>query len=73
MKLSSPPKLVEKLVWVPVILFCKISFPVTCLMPYYAKTGRSRPPNRLTLRITLLSASSFSCLPMTLSIVLKKI
>jgi hypothetical protein len=25
------------------------------LMPYYADTGRSRPPNRLTLRITLLS------------------
>jgi len=24
MKLSVPPKLVEKLVWVPVILFCKI-------------------------------------------------
>ncbi len=22
-------------------------------MPYYAKTGRSRPPNRLTLQITL--------------------
>jgi hypothetical protein len=42
-KLSLPPKLVEKLVWVPVILFCKISFPVTHLMPYYAETGRSRP------------------------------
>ncbi len=24
-----PAKLVGKLVWVPVILFCKISFPVT--------------------------------------------
>jgi hypothetical protein len=23
-------------------------------MPYYAESGRSRPPNRLTLRITLL-------------------
>jgi hypothetical protein len=23
-------------------------------MPYYAKTGRSGPPNRLTLHITLL-------------------
>ncbi len=34
---------VEKLVWVPVNLFCKISFPVTHLMPYYAETGRSRP------------------------------
>jgi len=28
MKLSLPPKFVEKEVWVPVILFCKISFPV---------------------------------------------
>jgi len=46
MKLSLPPKLVEKLVWV----LRKISFPVTHLMPYYAKTGRSRPlPNRFTL------------------------
>jgi hypothetical protein len=39
MKLSLPAKLVEKLVWVPVISFCEISFPVTRLMPYYAKTG----------------------------------
>ncbi len=38
MKLSLPPKLVEKLVWVPVI-----SFPVTRLMHYYAETGSSRP------------------------------
>jgi hypothetical protein len=27
----------------PVILFCKISFPVMHLMPYYAKTGDSCP------------------------------
>jgi hypothetical protein len=70
MKLNLPPKLVEKLVWVPVISFCKISFPVTHLMPYYAKTGRSRhallcqnwpflPPNRLTLRITLLDNEKY--------------
>ncbi len=32
-KVSLPPKFVEKLVWVPVISFCKISFPVTHLMP----------------------------------------
>jgi hypothetical protein len=36
-------KLVEKLVWVPVILFYKISFPITHLTAYYAKTGHSRP------------------------------
>jgi hypothetical protein len=35
---NSPPKLVAKLIWVPVI-----SFPVMRLMPYYAETGRSRP------------------------------
>jgi len=43
MKLNLPQKLVEKLVWVPVILFCKISFPVTHLMHFNAKTGRSHP------------------------------
>jgi hypothetical protein len=43
MKLSLSPKLVEKLVWVPIILFCKFSFSVTHLMPYYAETGHSCP------------------------------
>jgi hypothetical protein len=43
MKLSVLPKLVEKLVWVPVISFCKISFPVKHRMPYYAETGHSCP------------------------------
>jgi len=33
----------KKIVCVPVISFCKISFPVKHLMPYYAETGRSRP------------------------------
>jgi hypothetical protein len=32
------PKLVEKLVWVPIIWFL-----VKDLMPYYAETGHSRP------------------------------
>jgi hypothetical protein len=59
MKFSLPPKLVEKLVWVPLILFCNISFPATHLMSYYAETGRSRPPNRLTLRITLINQVHF--------------
>jgi hypothetical protein len=44
MKPSLPSKLVEKLVWVPVISFSKkVSFPVTHLMASYAETGRSRP------------------------------
>jgi hypothetical protein len=45
MKLSLPPKLVGNLlVWVAASPgFYKISFPVTHLMPYYTKTGRSRP------------------------------
>jgi hypothetical protein len=43
MKLSLLPKLVEKLVWVPIISFCKISFPDEHFMRYYAKTGHSRP------------------------------
>jgi hypothetical protein len=42
-KLSLPLKLVEKVVWIPIISFCKISFPVTHLMPCYAETGRSHP------------------------------
>jgi hypothetical protein len=56
-----PPKVVvvEKLVWVPVISFCKISFPVTHLMPYYSETGRSRPPIRLTFRIILIFSLIF--------------
>jgi hypothetical protein len=38
MKLSLLPKLVEKLVWVPVISLC-----VKIFISYYAKTGCSRP------------------------------
>jgi len=44
MKLNLPPKLVEKLVWVPIILFRKISFPVKHLMPYSGETSRSPRP-----------------------------
>jgi hypothetical protein len=53
---TTKAKLVEKLVWVAIISFCKISFPVTHLMPYYSKTGHYHlaPPNRLTLPLTLL-------------------
>jgi hypothetical protein len=57
MKLSSPPKWVEKLVWVPVILLRKNSHSqLWVCLPCYAETGRSHPPNRETLRITLTLA-----------------
>jgi len=39
----------------PLFPFAKFSFPVTHLMPYYAETGRSCPPSRLTFRIILMS------------------
>jgi hypothetical protein len=53
MKLNLPTTLMEKLVWVLVILFCKIFIPKlgAHLMPYYVETG---PLNRLTLLIVLL-------------------
>jgi hypothetical protein len=40
MKLSLLPKLVEKLVWVPLFRFVKFHS-IGC--PYYAETGHSRP------------------------------
>ncbi len=41
---NETPKLMEKLIWVPVISFCKIFIPsYTHLMAYYAKTGCSHP------------------------------
>jgi hypothetical protein len=40
MKLSLQPKLVENLVWVSVISFCKIFIPSSGFdAPYYAETG----------------------------------
>jgi hypothetical protein len=43
-KLSLPPRLVEKLVWVLVILFCKISIlSYSFGALYYAKIGRFHP------------------------------
>ncbi len=43
-----------KLVWVvPVISFCKISFPVMRLIPYYCLNWPFLPSNHLTLRIRL--------------------
>jgi hypothetical protein len=43
LKLNLPLKLVEKLIWVPIISFCKISFLLTHSMPYYAKIGHFCP------------------------------
>jgi hypothetical protein len=43
MKLGLPPKLMKKLVWSPVISFCKIFISSYILTAYYAETGHSRP------------------------------
>jgi hypothetical protein len=44
MKLSLPPKLVEKLVWVSLLFgFVKFPFPVARLKPCYAETDGTRP------------------------------
>jgi hypothetical protein len=58
MKLSSPPKLMEKLVWVPDISFCKIFIPsytfdaLLCQnLPFLFL-----PLNHLIFQITLLSS-----------------
>jgi hypothetical protein len=54
MKLSLPPKLVEKLVWVPVISFCKIFIPSYAFDALLCRNWPFSPPNRLTLRTTLM-------------------
>jgi len=52
MKLSLPPKLVEKLVWVPVISFSKIFIPSYAFDALLCRDWPFSLPNRLTLRIT---------------------
>jgi hypothetical protein len=52
MKLNLPPKLVGKLVWVPVILFCKIFIPSYAFDALLCRNCPFSPPNRLTLRLT---------------------
>jgi len=52
MKLSLPPKLVEKLVWVPVISFCKIFIPSYAFDALSCQNWPFSPSSRLTLRIT---------------------
>jgi hypothetical protein len=54
MKLSLPPKLVEKLVCVPVISFCKIFIPGYAFDALFCRNWPSSPPNHTNLRITLM-------------------
>jgi hypothetical protein len=54
MKLSLPPKLVEKLVWVPVISFCRIFIPSYTFDALLCQNWSFSPPNRLTLWTTLM-------------------
>jgi uncharacterized Fe-S radical SAM superfamily protein PflX len=55
MKLIFPPKLVEKLVWVPVILFYKIFIPSCAFDALLCQNWLFLHPNCMTLRITLLA------------------
>jgi hypothetical protein len=54
MKLSWSPKLVEKLVWVPVILHCRIFIPSYAFDALFCWNWPFSPYNRETLRITLI-------------------
>jgi hypothetical protein len=60
MKLSLPPKFVEKLVWVPVISFCKIFIPRYPFDALLCRNWMFSAPNRLTLRITRLGKAKHS-------------
>jgi hypothetical protein len=53
-KLSLPPKLVEKLVWVPVISFCKLFIPSYAFDALLCCNLLFLPPSRQTLSITLI-------------------
>jgi hypothetical protein len=57
MKLSLAPKLLEKLVWVPVILFCKIFIPGYMFDALLCRNWQLSPPKGVTLWITLLLVS----------------
>jgi hypothetical protein len=52
---SLPPKLVENLVWVPVISFCKIFIPSYVFDALLCQNWPFSPPNCVTLWIKLLS------------------
>jgi hypothetical protein len=53
-----PPKLVEKLGWVPVILLCKSCIPCYAFDALLCWNWRFAPPNRKTLQITLMESAS---------------
>jgi len=54
MKLSLPPKLVEKLVWVPAISFFKILILSYVFDALLCQNRAFLPPNREALHITLM-------------------
>jgi hypothetical protein len=69
MKRILPPKLVEKLVWVPVISFCKILIPSYTFDALLCRNWPFSPPNRLTLLKNLLREHTFSSISRTLILV----
>ncbi len=54
MKLNLPPKLVEKLVWVPLTSFCEIFIPSDSFHALICRNWPFSPPHRLTLLITIM-------------------
>jgi hypothetical protein len=60
MKLSLPPKLLEKLVWVSVISLCKIFIPSSVFDALLCRNLPFSPPDRVTSRITLWFIPSFA-------------
>ncbi len=55
MKLNLPPKLVEKLVWVPVLSFCKIFIPSYTFDALLCRNWPISPPNHVSIQITLIT------------------
>ncbi len=56
------PKLVEKLVWVPVTSFRKVFIPSYTFDALLSQNWPFLPPNRITLRITLMKGLHYiSC------------
>jgi hypothetical protein len=59
MKLSLPPKLLEKLNGVPIILFYKIFIPSYMVDVLLCQNWQLSPPNRGTLRITVCAIAIY--------------